>query len=183
MQGLGQLVHAAWALLPHWAFWVLAALGAVWFARGWRFRNRNRSVTEAVRRLVRAEAADREVLTRRALTDAGDDPDLLATLVREARKRSLPVLERHGLDKLATVPAGGPVLARLRAEATREHPAAGADALLWSLRVETMLADGLDEAARAALAEGLERWPTSAELRALEVRLTPAPATEARTTL
>lgn len=172
MAGLGRIFRDLWILLPHWAVGVLVAVTAIALVPGWRFRRRTTRVREAVRQMVRAEPETLARLTAVVWEVAGTHPDLLATAVREARKRDQPKLANEAMARLDTIPAGAALAAQLRAEVTRPARDAG-DVLSFALRIETMIADDRVDAARLALHDALTRWPDDPHLARLRDALPP----------
>ena len=172
MRGFGDLVTAVlW--LPWWLQALLAAAVVLWIAPRFGYRIRSKQVREAIRRRVRAAPSERDALAERALERAGHDPELLAELVREARKRTQLDLVGEGLTRLVITPEGRRLAQSLRSEQARPtgevvHP--------WEseARIRALLDAGAHEAARARLDEALERFPDSEDLRALRAELASA---------
>lgn len=178
MQGLGRIFQDLWILLPHWAVGVLAAVTGIALVPGWNFRRRTTRIREAVRQMVRAEPDQVLKLETRLWDLAGEHPDLLASAVREARRRDLPKIANEALTRLQAAPGSAKLVAQVQSEVSRDsrNPA---DVLAVALRIETMIADDRLDAARSALDDALAKWPDDVHLTRLRPALERAQAPQA----
>ncbi len=170
MGGLGQIFQSLWVLLPHWVVGMMVGITVIALVPGWNFRRRSSGVREAVRQMVRAEHDALVRLETRVWAHAGDHVDLLASVVREARRRDLPRLANEALARLEADPANARLVAQLRAEVSRDLKHKD-DVLATVLRIEALIGDDRQELAREALAAALERWPDDAHLALLRQRM------------
>ena len=164
-------------LLPAWALGLIALLLAILVVPAWIRSVRAKQIRGALRRAVRVTGDAREREIRAAFDRAGDRPRSLLVLVETGLKMGLPDAWKPALRRLES---RGDLLedtARIRANLERErkesrHP------VEIVVRVEELVAHGLDDLAASTLAEGLERFPEDADLLALSRRLGEPPTSE-----
>lgn len=164
---LSQIVPP-WALLPALLLLGLAAVPV------WLRMVRARQIGGRIRRMVRAEPADREQLANEVLELAGDRDALLLTAAEQAIRydqRGLRDRVIAALDARGTSPAE---VAHLRSK-TRASPAPIGHPLEIAGSVERLVEQGLHERARERLEAGRKRYPDDPDLLALERRLSEPP--------
>jgi hypothetical protein len=171
MPGIGQLIADLSALVPPWVLWTLALVLLVVAVPGYQYSIRERQVRERVRRMVRAEPARRAQLVEDALTLAGRNPHLLALVVREARKRTLPLVQDRAL---AVLDAGDAAMQqeakRLRSEVAVVDPMLGRPHAMAAAAL-AMLEAGNPEGARSRVEAALSQHPNDPVLRAAATRI------------
>lgn len=170
VRGISDLFVALEQLLP--LEWVIGigVVGAVLALPLWMESIRAKQIRGLVRRMVRADAAERQRLTGEVLRLAGTTPRRLQLVGESAvkydqralRERAIALLEQHGGDPRD--------VQRLR-EVDRKPPVRVTDPISAAVRVEQLLADGLVVAAREHLEAARRAFPADEELAALEQRL------------
>jgi hypothetical protein len=160
-------------LLQGWVPWpvALGALAVLLVMGGpsWLESARHRELRGVVRQIGRVHdrPEDRETLVARAFRLAGQRPDRLTTLGREAHRRALPHLRDRAWDALQALDA--PAAARERSAITRDVTRRPAN--LEQLAVEALLAEGAVDAARVRLDLARTHHPNDEALRRLTEQL------------
>jgi len=166
LEDMFQAIH----LLPTWAATLCSvAIALAAFLIVFR-RLTMRRIQNAVRRRVRGDAAMREKMFQQALTLSGDRFGLLSLLAYEALRRQQMDLAKEAMRRLESTPKGLKEANRLRNARKRERSPA-THPMEVAQNVESLLAQGMLDAASKRLQEGLRRWPDDADLNLLTRRL------------
>lgn len=169
VRGFGELLQSLGLLLPPWAVGAVAFVAVVAILPAWIDNMRVKQIRGTVRRMVRASDDGRLELADRAMRLAGRRPLRLVNLVEHAHKFQQLELRRRGLQALQGVAPGE--AQRLREAVEREKPKQVLHPLEVVVRVERLLAEGMEAAAVARLEEALQRHPDDPDLLALKRRL------------
>jgi len=166
---LGGLVTQA---VPAWAL-PFVLMGAALVALPlWMESVRNKQIKGALRRMLRAEGAERAQLADRALSLAGARRGRLITLIQEAIRYNLPAMRDAGLERLGAIPKAAEHVRALRRRTVREQRALR-DPLEAVVRIEALLGEGLTVAAEEELGRALGAFPGDTELQRLRIEVSP----------
>ncbi|MCA9567203.1 MAG: hypothetical protein KC656_05150 [Myxococcales bacterium] len=170
MGRIGELIQGLEQIVPPWVLLAAAVVLAVLAAPGWVEGLRVKRVKARIRRMTRAEAGERERLLAEVWALADGRPEVLLALAREADKMNLPALRDRAIRDLEARGTHKDALRRLEGppkpgEHRFAHPVEAC------VSIERLLENGADEAARARLAEALQRFPRDEGLLALRQRL------------
>ncbi len=169
MAGVIQLAKLLQGLVP----WPVALGGlAVLLVLGgpsWLESARHRELRGVVRQIARVHdrPEDREALVARVFRLAGQRPDRLTTLGREAHRRALPHVRDRAWEALQALDA--PAAARERSALAREP--SRRPATLELLSIEALIAEGAVDAARLRLRAARAQHPQDEALQRLSHQL------------
>ena len=168
MRGLEDIFQAI-HLLPPWAATLCSVLLAIAAFMIVFRRLTMRRIQNAVRRRVRGDERTRQQMAQQALALAGDRFALLSLLASEALRRQQMGLAKEALQRLEQTSKGKAEAKRLRNARKRVRTPA-THPIEVCQNVESLLKQGMHDAARKRLQEGLERWPDDADLLSLSDR-------------
>ena len=178
MRAISDILSSLFLVLPAPVVYGLAVVIGLLLLRPWLKNVRAKQIRGRVRRMVRADDAQRDKLAAEAFRTARGNADHLYLLAFEARKRSFPALYQQALDALQAMPEGRRLASQLNEQVAPEksptrHPAE------WIAIIETMIDNGVYEGARLRLAEALDQHPSHPALLALPKRIDDAQAAAA----
>lgn len=173
MAGLSTLARMLGDLLPPRFLFPALAVLILLMLPSWYENMREKQIRGVVRRMVRAEPVERDALYSQALELAGQKRRRLHTLAGEAIRYDQRALRDRALVLLEQT--GGREEARTLRQKIEPVRSRYRDPVEAAIRIETLLADGLTEAADEQLRLARAQFPGDAELEALAATR-PAPA-------
>lgn len=166
-----QLIEAVTSLLPPWMVAPVLGVLVLLSVPLWLNSVRNKQISGAVRRLVRApDAVAREALLKRIWSLAAERPSRVLVIVREAIRYDQRQLMNEAMDWLDARGEAVEDLRIIRGKMTPEPKPVG-HPLEVAVTVERLVEEGMHEAARSRLNDALARYPKDADLMALSRRL------------
>ena len=164
---IGQTVGS---LVPPWAIPIVIGVLAVVLLPAWLESVRSKQIKGAVRRMVRADPAERDRLYARAFGLAAQRRGRLVGLIQEGLRYGQHAVVHEGLARLQAIPRAREDVARLR-ERIDKPGQRFRDPVEAAVRIEGLLAQGLHVAAEEQLAEALTAFPRDPDLHSLQARL------------
>jgi len=166
-----QLIEAVTSLLPPWMVAPVLGVLVLLSVPLWLNSVRNKQISGAVRRLVRApDAVARAALLERIWSLAAERPSRVLVIVREAIRYDQRQLMNEAMDWLDARGEAVEDLRIIRGKMTAEPKPVG-HPLEVAVTVERLVEEGMHEAARSRLNDALARYPNDADLMALSRRL------------
>ncbi|MBT3218749.1 MAG: hypothetical protein HN348_06625 [Proteobacteria bacterium] len=167
MRGLPDLVGTLNLLLPTWAVAIVLLLLGLAISPMWIHYVRSKQIRGLVRRMVRADEAERQLLVERAMALTANKGQRLLVVATEAHKMGQVVLRNLAMAQLEQMGGQDKELALLRelvkpTETPVTHP------LEAAVVIERLLEEGVVRAAHEHLGRALRRFP--GDERLLELR-------------
>jgi hypothetical protein len=169
MTGISDLVTALRTIFPPWVLVAMGAVALVTLGPRWIESMRDKQLRGLVRRMIRADSAERTRLREQILGIAGTRPGRLVAVVLHAIHYDQRHLRDTALRTLEATGAAPADVTRLRAR-IEKPPTRFRDPIEAAVRIEQLFRDGLVVAATEQLAIARAAFPADPDLQALAAR-------------
>jgi hypothetical protein len=171
VKGIADVITGLLVIFPPWVLVGGGAVLAVALVPRWVESMRDKQIRGLVRRMVRADASERQRLTAQVTRIVGAHPGRLAAAVHHAIHYDQRALRDSALASLEATGAAPEDVKRLRARID-PAPLRFRDPVEAVVRIEQLLENGLEAVAREQLAIALAAFPDDPDLTALASRQT-----------
>lgn len=177
-----QLIEAVTSLLPPWLVAPTLVLLAIASVPLWLNSVRNKQISGAVRRMVRApDSVAHQALEQRVWDLAAERPSRVLVIVREAIRYDQRRLRDDAMRWLDERNEAEEDLRLIRSKMAPDPKPIG-HPLEVAVAVERLMEQGMNDAAHARLDEAIRRYPTDVDLRTLKNQLLNPPDSSDKTT-
>jgi hypothetical protein len=179
VQGVSDLITGLLVVFPPWVLGVVGVVGVVTLGPRWIESMRDKQLRGWVRRMIRADADERQRLSDLVMEVAGSHPGRLSAVVHHAIHYDQRALRDRALAALAATGGAPEEVKRLR-ERIDKPRTKFRDPIEAAVRIEQLRQDGLLVAADEQLEIARAAFPGDPELEALARTMREASSAEVR---